>query len=48
MLRLAIPVPPLAATQALLFFRETLAPVQFVGFVLALAGVLLTRSARRA
>jgi drug/metabolite transporter (DMT)-like permease len=40
--------PPLAAVQAYLFFRETLAPVQFVGFALALAGVLLTRSARSA
>ena len=39
-------VPPLAAMQALLFFHETLSPIQFVGFVLALAGVLLTRSTR--
>jgi drug/metabolite transporter (DMT)-like permease len=39
-------VPPLAAVQALLFFHETLAPTQFAGFVLALAGVLLIRSAR--
>jgi drug/metabolite transporter (DMT)-like permease len=41
-------VPPLAAVQAYFFFHETLAPVQFVGFVLALAGVLLARSARQA
>jgi drug/metabolite transporter (DMT)-like permease len=41
-------VPPLAAVQAWLFFRETLSPLQFIGFVLALAGVLLTRSARAA
>jgi drug/metabolite transporter (DMT)-like permease len=39
-------VPPLAALQALLFFGERLAPIQFIGFVLALAGVLLTRSTR--
>jgi drug/metabolite transporter (DMT)-like permease len=39
-------VPPLAAVQAYFFFHETLAPIQFVGFVLALAGVLLARSAR--
>jgi drug/metabolite transporter (DMT)-like permease len=39
-------VPPLAALQAYFFFHETLAPIQFVGFVLALAGVLLARSAR--
>jgi drug/metabolite transporter (DMT)-like permease len=39
-------VPPLAAIQAFVFFRETLAPFQIVGFALALAGVLLTRSAR--
>lgn len=37
-------VPPLAAIQAFLFFRETLSPVQFVGFALALGGVLLARS----
>jgi len=37
-------VPPLAAVQAYLFFGETLAPVQFIGFALALGGVLLTRS----
>jgi drug/metabolite transporter (DMT)-like permease len=39
-------VPPLAAVQAYLFFGETLAAVQFVGFALALGGVLLTRSGR--
>jgi drug/metabolite transporter (DMT)-like permease len=39
-------VPPLAAVQAYLFFGETLAPVQFTGFALALGGVLMTRSAR--
>jgi len=39
-------VPPLAAVQAYLFFGETLAPVQFLGFALALGGVLMTRSAR--
>jgi drug/metabolite transporter (DMT)-like permease len=39
-------VPPLAAIQAFVFFRETLAPFQIVGFALALGGVLLTRSAR--
>jgi len=38
--------PPLAAIQAYLLFHETLSPVQFVGFALALAGVLLARSAR--
>jgi drug/metabolite transporter (DMT)-like permease len=38
-------VPPLAAIQAFVFFRETLAPFQIVGFALALGGVLLTRSA---
>lgn len=38
--------PPLAAIQAYLFFGETLLPVQFAGFALALAGVLLARSAR--
>ena len=40
--------PPLAAVQAYLFFGEALAPVQFMGFALALGGVLLTRSARNA
>jgi drug/metabolite transporter (DMT)-like permease len=38
--------PPLAAIQAYLLFDETLSPVQFVGFALALIGVLLARSAR--
>lgn len=37
-------VPPLAAVQAYLFFKETLSPIQFVGFVLALGGVLLART----
>jgi drug/metabolite transporter (DMT)-like permease len=41
-------VPPLAAIQAYFFFHETLALIQFVGFVLALVGVLLARSAGRA
>ena len=39
-------VPPLAAVQAYLFFRETLTPIQIVGFGLALGGVLLARTAR--
>ena len=39
-------VPPLAAIQAFVFFRETLAPPQLVGFALALGGVVLTRSAQ--
>ena len=38
--------PPLAAIQAYIFFHETLSPVQFVGFALALGGVVLTRTAR--
>jgi drug/metabolite transporter (DMT)-like permease len=38
--------PPLAAVQAYFLFRETLSPLQFVGFTLALVGVLLARSAR--
>lgn len=38
--------PPLAAVQAYILFDETLSPVQFVGFVLALIGVVLARSAR--
>jgi drug/metabolite transporter (DMT)-like permease len=38
--------PPLAAIQAYAFFGETLSSIQFVGFALALAGVLMTRSAR--
>ena len=37
-------VPPLAAIQAWFFFHETLMPVQFAGFALALGGVLLARS----
>jgi drug/metabolite transporter (DMT)-like permease len=37
-------VPPLAAVQAYIFFKETLSPIQFVGFVLALVGVLLART----
>jgi drug/metabolite transporter (DMT)-like permease len=41
-------VPPIAAVQAYLFFGETLAPVQFIGFALALGGVLLTRTERTA
>lgn len=41
-------VPPLAAVQAYVFFGETLALVQFIGFALALGGVLLTRSGRTA
>jgi drug/metabolite transporter (DMT)-like permease len=36
--------PPLAAIQAYLFFHETLMPLQFVGFAMALGGVLLARS----
>ncbi len=36
--------PPLAALQAYFFFQETLTPIQFVGFALALGGVLLARS----
>jgi drug/metabolite transporter (DMT)-like permease len=39
-------VPPLAAVQAFLFFHETLSVVQFIGFALALGGVLLARSAQ--
>jgi len=38
--------PPLAAVQAYILFKETLTPVQFVGFALASVGVLLARSAR--
>lgn len=37
-------VPPLAAIEAWLLFGERLAPVQIVGFLLALGGVLLGRS----
>jgi drug/metabolite transporter (DMT)-like permease len=36
-------VPPLAAILAYALFHETLTPLQFAGFALALAGVLLTR-----
>jgi drug/metabolite transporter (DMT)-like permease len=36
-------VPPLAAILAYALFHETLTPLQFVGFALALAGVLLAR-----
>ena len=43
---LVLLAPPLAAVQAYIFFGETLSPVQFVGFTLALVGVLLARSAR--
>lgn len=37
-------VPPFAAIEAWLLFDEKLSPVQLVGFVLALVGVLLGRS----
>lgn len=37
--------PPLAAIQAYILFGETLSPVQFAGFALALIGVLMARSA---
>jgi len=43
---LVLLAPPLAAIQAYLLFNETLSQVQFVGFTLALTGVLLARSAR--
>jgi drug/metabolite transporter (DMT)-like permease len=36
--------PPLAAVQAYLFFHETLMLLQFIGFAMALGGVLLARS----
>lgn len=36
--------PPLAAIQAYIFFHETLMPLQFIGFAMALGGVLLARS----
>jgi drug/metabolite transporter (DMT)-like permease len=36
--------PPLAAIQAYFFFQETLMPLQFIGFAMALGGVLLARS----
>ncbi len=41
-------VPPLAAIEAWALFGERLGPVQLVGFVLALGGVLLGRSRGRA
>jgi drug/metabolite transporter (DMT)-like permease len=37
--------PPLAAIQAYILFKETLTPLQFAGFALALIGVLMARSA---
>jgi drug/metabolite transporter (DMT)-like permease len=40
--------PPLAALQAYLLFDETLSGVQFIGFAMALVGVLLARTARPA
>lgn len=42
---LVLLAPPLAAIQAYLLFNETLSPLQFGGFALALVGVLLARSA---
>jgi drug/metabolite transporter (DMT)-like permease len=36
-------VPPLAALEAWVIFGETLAPMQLLGFVLAMAGVALAR-----
>jgi drug/metabolite transporter (DMT)-like permease len=36
-------VPPLAAISAYILFDETLTPLQFVGFALALAGVVIAR-----
>lgn len=36
-------VPPLASLQAYVFFKETLTPMQFSGFALALFGVVLAR-----
>jgi drug/metabolite transporter (DMT)-like permease len=41
-------VPPLAAIEAWLLFGERLGPVQLVGFALALGGVLIGRSRRKA
>jgi drug/metabolite transporter (DMT)-like permease len=38
-------VPPLAAALAYALFHETLTPLQFAGFALALAGVVLARRA---
>lgn len=40
---LLLAVPPLAALEAWAIFGETLAPVQLLGFVLAMAGVALAR-----
>jgi drug/metabolite transporter (DMT)-like permease len=36
-------VPPLAALLAFVLFQEVLTALQFVGFALALAGVVLAR-----
>jgi drug/metabolite transporter (DMT)-like permease len=36
--------PPLAAVLAYFFFRETLSPIQFLGFALALGGTLLAQA----
>jgi drug/metabolite transporter (DMT)-like permease len=41
---LVLMAPPLAAVQAYFFFHETLLPLQFIGFAMALGGVLLARS----
>jgi drug/metabolite transporter (DMT)-like permease len=41
---LVLMAPPLAAIQAYFFFHETLLPLQFIGFAMALGGVLLARS----
>ncbi|MFO1504326.1 MAG: DMT family transporter [Steroidobacteraceae bacterium] len=43
---LVLLAPPLAALLAYFFFDETLLPLQFAGFVAALVGVLLARTAR--
>ena len=40
---LLLAVPPLAALEAWAIFGETLAPVQLLGFVMAMAGVALAR-----
>lgn len=40
---LLLAVPPLAALEAWVIFGETLAPVQLLGFVVAMAGVALAR-----
>jgi drug/metabolite transporter (DMT)-like permease len=40
---LLLAVPPLAALEAWVIFGETLAPMQLLGFVLAMAGVALAR-----